>query len=515
MRSRLMGILARAVARQRAERSPEPARRRLLRHGAALAMAAATPGAWAASLARPARPARVIVVGGGLAGLCATDALVRAGLQATLFEAAPRVGGRCLSERRAFAPQVAERGGEFIDTGHATIRALCDELDLALDDVLDAETPGTAPLWWLDGAPYTLAQATADLAGVLPGLDADIAALGDTLPSYRAATPAQRALDTMSAARWIDTRVPGGRRSRLGRLLANAYTEELGGDPEEISAVTVVALLQATPRDALSPYAESDQRFHVRGGNDAIAQALAARLADRIVTGTRLTAVARGADGRCRLAFARYAAVRVERADRVVLALPFTLLRDCDLARAAFRARKLSAIRTLGMGRNTKLQLQFTTRHWRDAGVNGETRVEGPYLTSWEATRAQDGASGVLNFFTGGRAAVRAGEGDVDSQARAALAVLESVLPGSAARFTGAAIRNAWDRHPWSRGSYALLRPGQYAAFHGVEWEPEGPVFFAGEHTSDAAAGYLEGAVESGLRAAAEVAASLATRRAA
>ena len=515
MRSRLMGLLARTVARQRADAGLQPARRRLLRGGAALAIAAATPGTWARSLARPARPARVIVVGGGLAGLCAADALARAGIDATLFEAAPRVGGRCWTERRAFGPQVAERGGEFIDTGHATIRALVDELGLGLDDVLVAETPGTAPLWWLDDARYTLDQATTDLAGLLPALDADVAALGDALPTYRAATPAQRALDAMSAARWIETRVPGGRRSRLGRLLANAYTEELGGDPEDISAVTVVALLQATPRDALSPYAESDQRFHVRGGNDGIVEALATRLRDRITTGTRLTGIGREPDGRYRLTFARDAAVRVERADRVVLALPFSLLRDCDLTRAAFRARKLAAIRTLGMGRNTKLQLQFAGRHWRDAGVNGETRLEGPYLTSWEVTRAQEGGNGVLNLFSGGRAAVRAGDGDVDTQAQAALAALERVLPGSRTQFTGMAIRNAWDRHPWSRGSYALLRPGQYAAFHGIEWEPEGGVFFAGEHTSDAASGYLEGAVESGLRAAAEVAASVAARRAA
>ena len=513
MRSRLMGLLARAVAQQRVGREPQLARRRLLRHGAALALAAATPGAWAASLARPVRPVRTIVVGGGLAGLAATDALVHAGIDARLFEAAPRVGGRCWSERRAFGAQVAERGGEFIDTGHATVRALADELGLVLDDVLAAQAPDTAPLWWLDDAPYTLAEATRDLAALLPALDADVAALGETLPTYRAATPAQRALDAMSAARWIDTRVPGGRTSRLGRLLANAYTEELGGDPEEISAVSVVALLQATPRDALSPYAESDQRFHVRGGNDAIAQALAARIPDRIATGTRLTAIAHEADGRYRLTFARDSAVQVERADRVVLALPFTLLRECDLARAAFRPRKLAAIRTLGMGRNTKLQLQFTGRHWRDARQSGETRIEGPYLTSWEVTRAQDGAGGVLNFFSGGRAAVRAGDGDVDSAARAVLDALERMLPGSTERFTGVAIRNAWDRHPWSRGSYALLRPGQYAAFHGIEWEPEGGVFFAGEHTSDAAAGYLEGAVESGLRAAAEVAASVATRR--
>jgi monoamine oxidase len=307
--------------------------------------------------------------------------------------------------------------------------------------------------------------------------------------------------------------VPGGRRSRLGRLLANAYTEELGADPVDISAVSVVALLQATPRDALAPYAESDQRFHVRGGNDRIVTALAARLADRIETSTRFSALARDDAGRCRLTLARDAATRVVTADRVILALPFTLLRDVDLVHAGFRPRKLAAIRTLGMGRNTKLQLQFASRHWRTQNGNGETRLEGSYVTSWEVTRAQDGARGILNFFSGGDAASRAGEGTPEDAARAALADLERVHPGSTTQWTGAVIRNAWDRYPWTRGSYSLLKPGQYSAFHGIEWEPEGRVFFAGEHTSEDASGYLNGAVESGQRAAREVIASLRTQR--
>ena len=515
-RSRLMSVLARAVDRARAA-TDDPClarhgRREFLRRTAALGGSALLPGALQLAAAASPAPAqaRVAVVGGGLAGLCALHALDAAGVRATLFEAAPRVGGRCLSERGAFGAQVAERGGEFIDTGHTHMRALAEELELPLDDVLEAETPGTAPLWWLDGAPYTLAEATADLAGLLPALDADAEVLA-TLPTYRRASAAQHALDRLSAARWIDTRVPGGARSRLGRLLANAYTEELGADPPQISSVSVVSLLQSTPRDRLSPYEDSDQRFHVRGGNDRLVSALAARFTDRIETGTRLTGVTH-TGGRYSLRFARDAATRVQAFDRVVLALPFSLLRDVDLAHAGFRARKLAAIRTLGMGRNTKLQLQFTSRAWRAQGGNGETRLEGAYVTSWEVTRAQDGDTGILNFFSGGALAARAGEGDPESQARAALADLERLYPGIGARWTGAVIRNAWDRYPWTRGSYSLLEPGQYTAFHGIEWEPEGHVYFAGEHTSDEASGYMEGAVETGQRAAAEVVDSLRGR---
>jgi monoamine oxidase len=226
-------------------------------------------------------------------------------------------------------------------------------------------------------------------------------------------------------------------------------------------------------------------------------------------------ALARRGDGRYRLTFARDEARRDVVADHVVLAMPFTLLRDVDLAQAGFRTRKLQAIRELGMGRNTKLQLQFGDRAWLARGGNGETRVEGSYQVSWEVTRAQDGTPGILNFYSGGATAVAAGDGTPEDRARAALADLERVYPGLGARWNGRVIRNAWDRYPWARGSYSLLKPGQYTAFHGSESQAEGRVRFAGEQSSADWYGYLNGAVESGLRAAGEVLSAARQRRAA
>ena len=453
---------------------------------------------------------RVVIVGAGLAGLAAAHTLKRAGVSVRVFDAAPRVGGRCLTERTYFDNgQIAERGGELIDTPHDAIRALAASFSLPLDDLLEAEPPGSEPAWRFDGAPYPLAIATADMAQMLTRLDVDAHALKDGLPTFRRFTATQRALDRLSAAEWIATRVDGGLKSRFGRLLANAYMEELGGDVDEISAVSVVALLMATPRVRFSPYEDSDQRYHVRGGNDHIVSRLAAELDGQIETGVRLTAIEQPSDGSLRLRLARDHATRVESADRVVIAVPFTLLNDVDVTRARFRPRKLVAIRELGMGRNTKLQLQFRERFWESTKGNGETRIEGSYLTSWEVTRAQQGASAILNFFSGGTLATRIAEGTPEDRARDALADLERIYPGCRTLWNGKVIRNAWDRYPWTRGSYALLKPSQYTSFHGVEWEPEGRVYFAGEHTSDAWAGFLNGAVESGQRAAAGILSSL------
>jgi monoamine oxidase len=492
--------------------APAGRRREFLRRGGALALAGAA-SAWTPPSAA-AGQARVVIVGGGLAGLTAAHALAQAGVRATVLEGSPRLGGRCWSERSAFADgQVAERGGELIDTTHAAIRALCAGLALPLDDLIAAEPAGSEAVAYLDGAPYAVADIDRDFAAVLPALAADAKALGDDLPTYASHTAAQRALDRMPASQWIATRVPGGAASRFGQLLVNAYGEELGGDPDEISAVTVVSLLAGSPPDRFSPYEESDQRFHIRGGNDQLVAKLAERAGGDIETKSRVVGLARLPDGRYRLVVVRDGAERAVIADRVILALPFTLLRAVDLKDAGFSARKRRSIDELGMGRNTKLQLQFAQRFWVNARCNGEYRLRGAFQTTWDVTRAQPGTAGVLNFYSGGARAVAAGLGDIDAQAREALAALARTAPECAALWNGRVIRNAWDRNPWSLGSYALIRPGQYTAFYGIEGKPEGHVYFAGEHTSIESQGYLNGAVESGQRAAAEVLASLGARR--
>ena len=510
--ARIQSTRRRQAARRAAQRAQ---RRELLRRGLALVTAATVAPAALAQRAA-AGASRVAVVGGGLAGLTAAWRLAQDGIAATVYEAAPRVGGRCWTERRAFdGGQIAERGGELVDTAHDEVIDLALTLGLSLDDLYAATPKDAESFYWIGGARYSEAEAAADFRKLWPALSRDARRLGDELPTFAKFTREQAVLDRMTAREWFATRVPGGYESRLARLLRNAYVEELGAEPEETSAITVIDLLRDSPRDRLSPYEESDQRYHIRGGNDQLVSRMAESLAGRIETGTRLVSLARRGDGGCRLAFARDGATRVVDADHVVLAMPFTLLREVDLSNGGFRPRKLAAIRELGMGRNTKLQLQFGERAWLARRGNGETRVEGSYQVSWDVSRAQPGAMGILNFYSGGNTASAAGDGAPEERAKAALADLERIHPGIGAHWNGRVIRNAWDRNPWSRGSYSLLKPGQYTAFHGSESLPEGRVHFAGEQSSLDWYGYLNGAVESGLRAARDVSRAALARRAA
>lgn len=109
----------------------------------------------------------------------------------------------------------------------------------------------------------------------------------------------------------------------------------------------------------------------------------------------------------------------------------------------------------------------------------------------------------------GGSVSRRQSGGLPGALAQQFLTQVEPVLPGVSAKFTGAVTFDDWPRNPWTLGSYSYYRVGQYQQFSGAEREIVSSCHFAGEHTSQDAQGYLEGAVESGIRAAAEATAAV------
>ena len=157
------------------------------------------------------------------------------------------------------------------------------------------------------------------------------------------------------------------------------------------------------------------------------------------------------------------------------------------------------------MGTNSKLHVQFTDRHWTSHECNGETFADTGYQNTWEVTRAQPGASGILVDYTGGTIGASFGTGTPTSRAQQFLSQIEPVLPGLSSRWNGRATVDYWTGYPWTRGSYSYWKVGQYTRFAGIEREQEGTCHFCGEHTSIDFQGYLNGAVETGYRAADEV----------
>ena len=457
--------------------------------------------------ARPVGPAaRVAVIGAGLAGLTCAYRLKQAGINAMIYEANTRLGGRCWTRRGDFAEgQIAEHGGELIDQGHQRIRQLAQELRLPLDNLLAAEANGSEVSFDFDGASYPYLQAVDDLKKIWQPLHRDLSeASYPTL--YNSFTTRGAQLDQMSITDWINTVVPGGLNSPLGQLLNVAYTIEYGAECDRQSALNLVYLLGYNNPGQFTLFGASNEKYHVRGGNDQIVARLAASLDSQILTGHALVAVRRNPSGSYTLTFERKGRTTDIVADKVVFALPFSILNtSVDLRNAGLSDLKMVSIRELAMGSNSKLNVQFNSRPWIAAGRNGETYSDRGYQLSWDVTRAQPGQSGILVNYTGGSIADTFGSGAPSSRAAQFLAQIEPVLPGLSAQWNGRATIDWWAGNPLSLGSYSYWQVGQYTRFAGVEGEQEGNAHFCGEHTSIDAQGYLEGAVETGERAAAEI----------
>lgn len=464
-------------------------------------------------LAAPARGAgapKIVVVGAGLAGLNAAYSLKQAGFAAEIHEASTRIGGRCWTLRGAFADgQIAEHGGELIDQNHTATRQLAQGLGLKLDNLLRAEQNGTDVLGWFDGKPYSYEEMTADIKAEWQKIHSDVSAASYPT-TFEISTERGRELDNMSIVDWIGETFEGGIRSRIGQLLDVAYNIEYGAECTDQSALNLLYLLGYSGQGQFRVFGPSNEKYHVVGGNDQITDRLAAKLAGQITTGSELVAVRRNSSGTFTLTFAQSSGTKTVTADKVVLALPFSILRSSvDLSKAGFEPRKLVAIREQGMGTNSKLHLQFSSRFWRVQGSNGETFSDRGYQNTWEVTRAQPGASGILVDYTGGKIGASFGSGTAESRAQQFLAQVEPVLPGATKAWNGRATIDFWPGHPWTKGSYSYWKVGQYQRFAGIEGRRQGNCLFAGEHTSIDFQGYLNGAVETGQRAAGEILADL------
>ena len=467
-----------------------------------------------APLLRAAKPsgtsARVVVVGAGLAGLTCAYRLKQAGVDATVYEANSRVGGRCRTLRNYFAEdQIAEHGGELIDQGHTSIRQLAQELRLPLDNLLAAEPNGSEPFFYFDGARYSYGDATRDLKSIWQTLHRDLSAASyPTL--YNQSTPRGRQLDLMSIADWIATNVPGGLSSRLGRLLDVGYNIEYGAEIQKQSALNLLYLLGYNSPGQFNLFGASNEKYHVRGGNDRITSTLTSILDGQIVLGHALIAARRTPAGAYALTFLTSQGTQDVVADKVVFALPFSILnQSVDLTDSGFSSLKRTAIKELPMGSNSKLNVQFSRRHWVSLGGNGDSFSDRGYQASWEVSRGQAGTSGILVGYSGGNYADTLGEGTPASQADKFLGQIEPVFPGISQHYNGKATVDVWRNDAFTRGSYSYWQVGQYTRFAGIEGVQEGNAHFCGEHTSIDSQGYLNGAVETGERVANEITADL------
>src|SRR3954447_14007977 len=488
---------------------PELSRRQLV-SGAAVAAAGAVvlrPGSAAAAPAGArTASADVVVVGAGLAGLTAARVLTAAGRRVVVLEARDRVGGRTLNHALP-GGHVADLGGTWIGPTQNAVAALAAELGLATFAQVDN---GNA-LYNRNGVllPYPSGGPTGG-APPDPTILPDLVAVIALVDQMSTEVPVDAPWTADKAEEWdsqtFDTWLREHTASPQTRKVASGAFEALfGGEAREISLLYALWYI-ACAGDENNP-GTFERLIDVQGGAQERrfvqgAQSLSLRMAaapgDRVQLATPVRKVVQTADG------VQVVSDRLTvRAARAILALPPTLAGRIEYDPPLPTARDQYTQHS-PQGRLIKVEAIYPRPFWRDAGLTGAVVSNtGPGKICYDVTPADNSVGGLLAF-VGGDAARQWG----DDHAKLGAAVVQQFVTffGPQAASPREVAVQDWNDEIRSRGAPVhLLGPGTLTQDREAIWAPIGRLHWAGTETATFWHGYMDGAISSGRRAAAEV----------
>jgi monoamine oxidase len=435
----------------------------------------------------------VVVAGAGLSGLAAAHDLLAMGANVTVIDARDRVGGRVWTIRDGFAEQQhGEVGGDLIDEDHDAMRDLAGELHLKLTRILRA---GFGAIRRDEkGRPRITHR------GISRGWERIGNELEPVCRPYRLAeqrwdTPIAMNLARRSVANWLDSQ----HADEELRATAIGLRGFFLADPEELSLIALVDQFASNDDDLPVRGA----MFRIDGGNDRLATALAAPLGNRLRLKTEIVAIShRGRTVRVAVKQAQTQAQIT--GDYLIVTMPASIVRRIPFT-PSLPSQQHDAFAALKYGRATKTLLQFSKRFWRAAGRPRAFGTPFGIGALMDANEEQRGRPGILALLAGGAASDET-QAIVAKNGPSALVNALDWLGSKDAELL-ASRQVVWEQDPWARGGYAFFDPGFDPSLRAWLARPFGRIFFAGEHTSVRWQGYMNGAIETGRRAAAEVAA--------
>ncbi len=445
----------------------------------------------------------IVIVGGGMAGLNCCYQLKKEGVMAKVYESSTRVGGRIYTSNNIMAPGLTtELGGEFIDSIHTDMIHLANEFNLPLiDTFLPSETALNMQDYYFNGQHYSLTQVINAFLPYATQIQSDI----DALPNVMVYNNYGNAdfYDNQSISEYFDSI---GMSGWIREALEVAYLTEYGREVDDQSSINFLYLFSAdVSQGTFDIFGESDERYKIQGGNQRLINKIYEQVQNRVILERKLVKLQQLANGTYKLWFEKpNGATEQVSADVVVLAIPFTILKNVILD-LTLPSWKTYAIQNLGYGSNAKLMMGFNNRYWRTQGYTGYTFSDNGLQTGWDNSQLQGGTNGGFTVFVGGNLGNDLGSGTPQSQKDIYLPKLEQIWNGVTTHYNGNVQRMHWPSHPHTLASYACYRPGQFTTIAGAERKSIGNLHFAGEHCSLWYQGYMNGAAETGKKAAGKI----------
>ncbi len=446
---------------------------------------------------KDARKADVVVIGAGLAGLVAARQLVAAGRSVVVLEARDRVGGRLLNEPLGEG-KVVEVGGQWVGPSQRRMLALADSLGI---DTFPTHGSGQNVIEY-DGS---LIRYTGTIPRISTSVLLDVEQARQRLGAMARQVPveapwrASRAeeWDGQTFATWLRRNVvTNGARS----LLQLATEAVWAAQPEDVSLLHVLFYMHsAGGLDALLDTEGGAQQDRFVGGSQLVAQKLAEPLGEQIMLGHPVRRLELS-DESIRV----FSDGAILRASRVILALPPTLTGRLvyDPPLPGYRDQ---LTQRMPQGAVTKCMAVYDEPFWRGEGLSGQAvSTTGPVKLVFDNS-PPDGSPGVILGFLEGRQARELGRVPLDERRAAVVGCFERFF-GARAAEPERYIERSWAEEEWTRGCYGCyFTPGGWTGYGPALREPIGRIHWAGAETATVWNGYMDGAVQSGERAAREV----------
>ncbi|MFO1412699.1 MAG: flavin monoamine oxidase family protein [Burkholderiales bacterium] len=445
---------------------------------------------------------RVIVVGAGMAGLVAASALLRAGHDPLVLEAQQRVGGRIYTLREPFAPGLyAEAGAMRIPRSHRLTLAYVRQFGLPTVDFTMNNPEGYCHLFgrkhrWreVDAKPHLIGAHLAEHER------------GSTCGAMwaRAMQPFAERIEAHGADGWDEIV------RRYDTYSIREFLEEQGWSEAAIELFGLLMNQESLMNTSfLEMLREEVGRFYVdmvriEGGMDLLPRAFMPALRDRIRFGARMVALDQSADA-VTVHYQTAAGRRKVHADHAIVTVPFAVLRHVEMG-TPLSLPKRRAIRQLHYDASAKILFQCRRRFWEeDEGIFGGGTVTDLAIRNLfypEAGR-ETGRGVLLASYTWSEDAQRWGSLSPDERIVQALENVAVIHPQIREEFE-VGTSKMWHDDPYAGGAFALFEPQQQTLLYEHIVAPEGRIHFAGEHASLHHA-WIQGAIESGLRAALEI----------